>query len=280
MWVGGWVGGDGWCGVAAQRSARGSVVGAPLGSVRQCPPAPHHPSHTHSSPANTCPPPSPQHTHKRTHTHTCRYLKRAYWPFPWSSPGGGFEGAARTFLEGEASADMQACGGWVGAWVGGWVGGWRWGGGVLQAGEGRARALASGASLDALGGQDGGTPRPAWSARLGPAVCSRRCDAPLGSPPAAVRWPGLSPCPHALPGAQAINRTARHRLERGIFTSPGAGDIRRAVVACERLARKGGWCVGGWGGWVGGGLKHIGTGRAAAGSPAREAHGAPKRQLC
>ncbi|KAL4431445.1 hypothetical protein ABPG75_006701 [Micractinium tetrahymenae] len=34
---------------------------------------------------------------------------------------------------------------------------------------------------------------------------------------------------------QAISRTAKHRLERGIWTSPGAGDIRRAVAACERL---------------------------------------------
>ena len=34
---------------------------------------------------------------------------------------------------------------------------------------------------------------------------------------------------------EAIARTARHRLERGIWTSPGAGDIRRALAACERL---------------------------------------------
>lgn len=34
---------------------------------------------------------------------------------------------------------------------------------------------------------------------------------------------------------EAIARTARHRLERGIWTSPGAGDIRRAIAACERL---------------------------------------------
>ncbi|KAI7836487.1 hypothetical protein COHA_009639 [Chlorella ohadii] len=34
---------------------------------------------------------------------------------------------------------------------------------------------------------------------------------------------------------EAISRTAKHRLERGIWTSPGAGDIRRAVAACERL---------------------------------------------
>ncbi|KAL4421748.1 hypothetical protein ABPG77_009731 [Micractinium sp. CCAP 211/92] len=34
---------------------------------------------------------------------------------------------------------------------------------------------------------------------------------------------------------QAISRTAKHRLERGIWTSPGAGDIRRALAACERL---------------------------------------------
>lgn len=35
--------------------------------------------------------------------------------------------------------------------------------------------------------------------------------------------------------AEAIARTARHRLERGIWTSPGAGDLRRAVAAAERL---------------------------------------------
>ncbi|PSC74794.1 hypothetical protein C2E20_2429 [Micractinium conductrix] len=34
---------------------------------------------------------------------------------------------------------------------------------------------------------------------------------------------------------QAISRTAKHRLERGIWTSPGAGDMRRALAACERL---------------------------------------------
>lgn len=36
--------------------------------------------------------------------------------------------------------------------------------------------------------------------------------------------------------AEAIARTARHRLERGIWTSPGAGDLRRALAAAERLA--------------------------------------------
>ena len=30
-------------------------------------------------------------------------------------------------------------------------------------------------------------------------------------------------------------RAAEHRLRRGIWTSPGAGDIRRATSACERL---------------------------------------------
>ncbi|KAK9816720.1 hypothetical protein WJX72_004217 [[Myrmecia] bisecta] len=81
-----------------------------------------------------------------------RFLKRAYWPFPWqTSPvdrqqagiatGGGFAGAAQVALEGEADAQLQA-----------------------------------------------------------------------------------------------IARTAKHRLERGIWTSPGAGDLRRAKAACERLA--------------------------------------------
>jgi len=29
---------------------------------------------------------------------------------------------------------------------------------------------------------------------------------------------------------------AEHRLERGIFTSAGGGDLRRALAACQRLA--------------------------------------------
>mmetsp|Transcript_19795 Transcript_19795/g.59797 ORF Transcript_19795/g.59797 Transcript_19795/m.59797 type:complete len:513 (+) Transcript_19795:154-1692(+) len=45
----------------------------------------------------------------------------------------------------------------------------------------------------------------------------------------------------ALQGAasaelQAIAQAAAHRLERGIWTSPGAGDLRRALAATERLA--------------------------------------------
>lgn len=42
---------------------------------------------------------------------TLRFLKRCYWPFPWSSAGGGyggFVGAATVFLEGESDAAMQA----------------------------------------------------------------------------------------------------------------------------------------------------------------------------
>lgn len=35
---------------------------------------------------------------------------------------------------------------------------------------------------------------------------------------------------------KAIAQAAAHRLERGIWTSPGAGDLRRAVAASERLA--------------------------------------------
>ncbi|GAB4816397.1 hypothetical protein N2152v2_003443 [Parachlorella kessleri] len=70
-----------------------------------------------------------------------RFLKRAYWPFPWDSRSGGFVGAAEAAVEGQQS-----------------------------------------------------------SAEL-----------------------------------EAIARTAQHRLERGIWTSPGAGDLRRAVAATERL---------------------------------------------
>ena len=44
----------------------------------------------------------------------------------------------------------------------------------------------------------------------------------------------------ALDGAmtaslQAISRSAKHRLDRGIHTSSGAGDLRRARAAAERL---------------------------------------------
>ncbi|CAL8467605.1 g7143 [Coccomyxa elongata] len=73
-----------------------------------------------------------------------RFLKRAYWPFPWQSTPdnatGGFLSAAMTWLEGEVRAELQA-----------------------------------------------------------------------------------------------IARTAKHRLERGIWTSPGAGDLRRALASSERL---------------------------------------------
>ncbi|KAK9806023.1 hypothetical protein WJX73_006325 [Symbiochloris irregularis] len=35
---------------------------------------------------------------------------------------------------------------------------------------------------------------------------------------------------------KAISRTAKHRQERGIWTSTGGGDLRRSCAACERLA--------------------------------------------
>jgi hypothetical protein len=34
---------------------------------------------------------------------------------------------------------------------------------------------------------------------------------------------------------QAVAKAAAHRLKRGVWTSPGAGDIRRALAATERL---------------------------------------------
>jgi hypothetical protein len=34
---------------------------------------------------------------------------------------------------------------------------------------------------------------------------------------------------------RAVSATAAHRLSRGIWTSPGAGDLRRARAAAERL---------------------------------------------
>ena len=40
----------------------------------------------------------------------------------------------------------------------------------------------------------------------------------------------------ATAGEEAIARTAKHRLSRGIWTSTGAGDLVRAKAAVERLA--------------------------------------------
>jgi hypothetical protein len=34
---------------------------------------------------------------------------------------------------------------------------------------------------------------------------------------------------------RAISVVANHRLERGIWTSPGAGDLRRSIAAAEKL---------------------------------------------
>jgi len=34
---------------------------------------------------------------------------------------------------------------------------------------------------------------------------------------------------------EAISRCAQHRLNRGIWTSTGGGDLTRAIAACERL---------------------------------------------
>jgi hypothetical protein len=39
---------------------------------------------------------------------------------------------------------------------------------------------------------------------------------------------------------EAISRTAAHRLARGIWTSPGGGDLRRALAAAEKLVILGG----------------------------------------
>lgn len=47
--------------------------------------------------------------------------------------------------------------------------------------------------------------------------------------------PGVHARTDGLKPAQAVSRAAQHRLRRGIWTSPGAGDIRRAIAACERL---------------------------------------------
>jgi hypothetical protein len=65
---------------------------------------------------------------------------------------------------------------------------------------------------------------------------------PLSPDPADARggFGGLAAAMLGEPGratsadVAAINRTAAHRLERGIFTSPGAGDARRALAAARR----------------------------------------------
>jgi hypothetical protein len=49
---------------------------------------------------------------------------------------------------------------------------------------------------------------------------------------------------------RAISVVANHRLERGIWTSPGAGDLRRATAACEKLVMLVGGCCGAR--WMGG----------------------------
>lgn len=41
--------------------------------------------------------------------------------------------------------------------------------------------------------------------------------------------------PNLAHQVRAISATAAHRLQRGIWTSPGAGDLRRCIGACERL---------------------------------------------
>lgn len=71
----------------------------------------------------------------------------------------------------------------------------------------------------------------AWDSSQGLAADSRGLGIGGGFPAAAkVALEG-----EADAAMQAIARTAKHRLERGIWTSPGAGDLRRAKAACERL---------------------------------------------
>jgi hypothetical protein len=86
----------------------------------------------------------------------------------------------------------------------------------------------------------------AW--RLAVAAPLLAAAAPLKAP--ALPSPPAPPCPKGgFRGAaksalgsdevsaevRAISATAAHRLQRGIWTSPGAGDLRRCVAACERL---------------------------------------------
>jgi hypothetical protein len=64
---------------------------------------------------------------------------------------------------------------------------------------------------------------------------------PSSSPPRKISHGGFGGAAKAALGVdedaalRVVSAAAKHRLERGIFTSPGAGDLRRCLAACERI---------------------------------------------
>ena len=75
------------------------------------------------------------------------------------------------------------------------------------------------------------------SGKVMPSFGNGRCEMDGTGARLEPPFPGMQV---ALDGAmtaslQAISRSAKHRLDRGIHTSSGAGDLRRARAAAERL---------------------------------------------
>eukprot|EP00793_Prasinoderma_coloniale_P004172 PRCOL_00006348-RA len=58
--------------------------------------------------------------------------------------------------------------------------------------------------------------------------------APGGGFASAARWVCGAGAAGETAEAEAARRTAEHRLARGVFTSTGAGDVRRAILVAER----------------------------------------------
>lgn len=142
-----------------------------------------------------------------------RFLKRSYWPFAWdsSADGGSSSGVNAALLAAPLDADVTP--------------------------QPNSAAIDSGCSRGTQAGQS-----PSG------ALCRRTSEQLLHAYPRmlTVVVPSLAGgftdaalC--LLEGAesaelQAISRVAEHRLARGIWTSPGAGDLRRALAAAQRLA--------------------------------------------
>jgi hypothetical protein len=129
-----------------------------------------------------------------------RHLKRAYWPFAWAT-----------------SVDAPEQGG-------------RGSGGGFRCVVSRVRVCAwwhgTATACIAVCGR---TPtcthtRAHYTARAPVCLCAHRAAAE-----AALRSDDMSAA------LRAVAATAAHRLQRGIWTSPGAGDISRCLAAAERL---------------------------------------------
>ena len=134
-----------------------------------------------------------------------RFLKRSYWPFAWDSSAAG-----------GSSTGVHSC-------------------------HPPNQLPKDGISQCQTAANPSSAPQPG---------CSTQCDhhlerahrigcCPLDPSRAAGGFTDAALC--LLEGAesaelQAISRVAEHRLARGIWTSPGAGDLRRALAAAQRLA--------------------------------------------